>query len=255
MNEVHSTMISFFYGYPAFGWIPTHNENHHRYNNREGDATITWRGSHANTLGKALLYFFVSTRHQAPLIANYLKKARKRRGGKFGWLVFQYVSVFGGHACAAALAIHLHGWSRGLFVYASALGIPAFGALWGIMFTNYLQHVDCDAWSTWNHSRNFVSPWMNFFVFENGFHTVHHERPGLHWSLCRAEHERIAANVDPRLNENSIFGYCFKTYVLAYFSRRFASVQVGRPSYETPTSTRADDVAKAVSEEEFVPAE
>ena len=37
------------------------------------------------------------------------------------------------------------------------------------MFTNYVQHVDCDPSSRWRRSRDFVSSWMNFFVFDNGF--------------------------------------------------------------------------------------
>ena len=108
-----------------------------------------------------------------------------------------------------------HGISRGLFVYASSLGVPAFMALWGIMFTNWVQHVGCDPTSRWNHSRNFVSRWMNFFVFENGFHSVHHDRPGLHWSRLAAQHAKVVHLIEPRLNEGSIFGYAWRTYCLA----------------------------------------
>jgi beta-carotene hydroxylase len=48
-NDVFATWVSVFYGHPVFAWIPTHNRNHHKYLNREGDATITWRLSHRNT--------------------------------------------------------------------------------------------------------------------------------------------------------------------------------------------------------------
>jgi hypothetical protein len=43
-----------------------------------------------------------------------------------------------------------------------ALSIPAAAAC----------ATDCDEASRWNHSRNFVSGWMNFLVFDNGFHTA-----------------------------------------------------------------------------------
>jgi fatty acid desaturase len=222
-NALLSAWVSFFYGYPTFAWIPTHNANHHKFVNRPGDATITWRGGRANGAGAALTFFFVSAAAQAPLIARFLLDARRRdRRGYVGYLT-QYAVVGAGHLAACVVAVALHGLGRGVAVYASALGAPALGALWGLMFTNYVQHVDCDPWSEWNHSRNFVSPWMNYLVFDNGFHTIHHDRPGLHWSRLRAEHERIRARIDPRLEQGSIFGYCFDAYVRQPFSRRIGN--------------------------------
>jgi beta-carotene hydroxylase len=212
-NAIYATVISFFYGYPSFGWIPTHNENHHRFVNRQGDATATWRHTRRNTAWTAFTYFFYSAAWQAPLIAAYLRRVRRLSTSAWAWLIGQYVIVFGGHALALAVAVHLYGGRTGSFVYLSALGIPAVGALWGLMFTNYVQHVDCDETSKWDHSRNFVSPWMNFLVFDNGFHTVHHQRANLHWSHARAAHAAVADRIDPRLNDGSIAGYCWRTYV------------------------------------------
>ncbi len=214
MNAVHASMLSFFYGYPTFGWIPTHNENHHRYVNKAGDATATWRHTRRNTAWTAFAYFFYSAVWQGPAIAGYLARVRRRSTRAWLWLLGQYVIVFGGHLAALALAVRLHGPKTGALVYFSALGIPAAGALWGLMFTNYVQHVDCDETSKWNHSRNFVSGWMNFLVFDNGFHTVHHQRANLHWSHARAAHAEVAHEIDPRLNENDIASYCWKTYVM-----------------------------------------
>jgi len=213
-NALFSTWISIFYGFPTYGWIPTHNENHHRFVGRVGDATVVVDPSRPDDAWTALTHFFRSTKTQGPLLTRYRWRLRER--SRRAWLLvcLQYVFVFGGHAAMCALAIALHGVGRGAFVYLSALGVPAFMALWGIQFTNWVQHVGCDPGSEWNHSRNFVSSWMNLFVFDNGFHTVHHQRPGLHWSLARAEHERIAHLVDPRLNAQSIFGYAYETYIL-----------------------------------------
>jgi fatty acid desaturase len=93
-------------------------------------------------------------------------------------------------------------------------GVPAGFASWSMMFTNYVQHVDCDPESSDNHSRNFVSPLQNWFVFDAGFHTVHHEQPGVHWSHYRRLHAARAAAIDPSLNQSSIFGFCFRRYLL-----------------------------------------
>jgi beta-carotene hydroxylase len=162
-------------------------------------------------------------------------KARERakKGPMFTACLAQQVAVFGAHAAACALAMSVHGPSKGVAVYASALGVPALFALWAFMFVNYVQHVDCDPWSRYDHTRNFVSPWMNYLIFDNGFHTVHHERPGLHWSRLRAAHARIAGRIDPQLEERTIPSYCLRVYVLARFAKRFAPTPIG--SYERAT--------------------
>ncbi len=221
-NRTFASWISFFYGFPTYGWIPTHNDNHHKFVGAEGDATVLSDPSRPDDAWMALTHFFRSTRTQGPLLSRYRARLRARSTRAWLHVWMQYVTVFGGHAALCGLAILRFGPGRGVWVYASAAGIPAFMALWGIMFTNWVQHAACDPASRWSHSRNFVSPWMNSFVFDNGFHTAHHEHPGLHWSLLRAEHRKIAGNVAPHLNASSIFAYAFETYVLRQHCRKSA---------------------------------
>jgi len=266
-NAFFSAWISVFYGYPTFAWIPTHNLNHHKYVDRAGDATITWRLTTKNTFLMAFIYFFVfnggfhTVHHEHPgvhwskypalhqaiadqidpalqessiigytfkayLLGAVLPRFRTRQ------IVIQYLVVIGAHLGMAALAVALHGWRLGLFVYLSALGFPALFALWAIMYTNYIQHVHCDPWSKHNHSRNFVSPTNNYFVFNGGFHTVHHEHPGVHWSRYPALHAQIAHEIHPALNESSIVGYTVKQYILGGFIPRLRTRQIGRAAYD-----------------------
>ena len=239
-NAFYSAWLSAFYGYPTFAWIPTHNLNHHKYVDRAGDATITWRITKKNSLLMAVLYFFVSAYWQSGPITEYIRKARRQSPAIFRQIIFQYVVVAGTHVGMLTLAVWLHGIPRGLIVYLSALGIPALFALWSMMFTNYIQHVHCDPWSAHNHSRNFVSPLNNFFVFNNGFHTVHHENPGVHWSKYPALHAKIADEIDPALNESTIIGYCLKVYILGAFFPRFRTHQIGRAAYDPPAGARRD---------------
>jgi len=213
VNDVFSLWISVFYGFPTYGWIPTHNLNHHRYVGRPGDATV-WVDRGPDSAWVAFTHFFRSTSTQGPLLTAYRHGLYAR--SKAAWLhvMGQYVVVYGTHLALAVFAITRFGAARGMLVYLSSLGIPIFGALWGVMFTNWVQHIGCDVNSEWNHSRNFVSSWMNYLVFDNGFHTVHHRRASLHWSRAREEHAKIADRIDPRLNDDSIFGYALRTYVL-----------------------------------------
>ncbi len=156
-----------------------------------------------------------------------MARAKRKNPRAYATYALQRLVVFVGHAAAFGLAIGLRGPAVGAWVYASALGLPALGALWGLMFTNYVQHVDCDPASRWRRSRDFVSSWMNFFVFDNGFHTVHHEKPGLHWSQARQAHARIAHLLDPGLQESSIFAYALREYVLRTRPPRLAVARRG----------------------------
>ena len=56
LNHLTDIWITLFYGYPLFAWIPTHNQNHHKYNNTEPDHTHTWRFWEANSLLTLLAY-------------------------------------------------------------------------------------------------------------------------------------------------------------------------------------------------------
>jgi fatty acid desaturase len=233
-NVFYAAWISFFYGYPTFAWIPTHNQNHHKYINRPGDATITWRYSKKHTWLVASTYFFVSAYWQSEPLKEFIRKARQGNRPLFWLIVGQYSLVAAGHLACLALAIWLHGWGLGTIVYLCALGIPAGFALWSMIFINYIQHVHCDPWSKHNHSRNFVSPNANWLVFNNGFHTAHHEQPGAHWSKLAELHAKIDEHIDPELKQPSILWFCAKNYILGPIFPSLRTKQVGRSAYDVP---------------------
>jgi fatty acid desaturase len=213
-NRAYATWLSVFYGCPIFVWVPTHHLNHHVHVNGAEDTARTSRHGRGNSALAALSYPFHSSRWQWPAIRDYLAHERARSPLRHARLIRQAVFVFAAHAALLALALSLHGLVTGGMAYALAFGLPAAFAPWSMMVTNYLQHVECDAGSAHDHSRNFTHPLLNWFIFDNGFHTVHHEQPGLHWSHLRARHEALAAEIDPELNQSSPLGYCLRRYLL-----------------------------------------
>ncbi len=219
-NDAYGAWLSIFYGFPLFAWVPTHNQNHHRYLNGEGDATRTTRRGTADTAWIALAYPFASGRWQFPLIRNYVSEARARHPARFRRIVLEIASLALGQGGLLALALALHGLKTGALVYALSAGVPALAATYLMMLTNYLQHAGCDPTSPDDHSRNFVSPFWNWFVFDNGLHTVHHEHPGVHWSRYRALHEARAVRISPHLQQGSLLGYVLEAYVLEPLIRR-----------------------------------
>jgi beta-carotene hydroxylase len=227
-NAAYGAWLSVFYGLPTFTWIPTHNQNHHRYLNSVEDVTHTWRYGRKNTLLNALLYPLWSSRWQLPLVARFIRNALGNP--RLLWpMLFQCCVLVVAHASYVAAAVALHGPRAGLVTYAFAFGIPALLAPYFMMFTNYVQHVDCSPTSQDDHSRNFVSPWMNWLVFDAGYHTVHHEHAGTHWSRYRALHRAREHQIDPALNQHSILSYCVRTYILRCSGRRNGQRQMATP--------------------------
>jgi fatty acid desaturase len=223
LNTAYSAWLSVFYGFPLFAWVPTHNQNHHRYLNGEGDVTRTTRRASADGVWAMLTYPLYSSGWQRPLLLNYVKESWSGHPARVRRIVLESVALVVGQGSLLAAACALHGARTGLLVYVLTAGLPAALATYFMMATNYLQHVGCDPKSPDDHSRNFVSPFWNWFVFENGLHTVHHEHPGVHWSRYRQLHEARAGRISAELNQSSIFGYVFATYVLKPFRRRAAA--------------------------------
>jgi len=245
-NTFYAAWLSVFYGYPTFAWIPTHNLNHHKLVNKAGDATITWRYSKKNTWIIASSYFFVSAYWQAAPMNEFIRKAKASNPRLYRQIVTQYTTVAVAHAALIALGIALYGWKLGPLVWLSGFGASAAMGLWGMIFINYIQHVHCDPWSKYNHSRNFVSKLGNFLVFNNGYHTVHHQSAAAHWSTLPALHAKIADKIDPALNQASIFGFCLKAYLLGIFSEKYRTKQIGRAAWDPPGGGRVEITTDAV---------
>jgi fatty acid desaturase len=235
MNQAFGCWLSVFYGYPTFGWIPTHNLNHHKLVNKAGDATITWRHTNRHNALVAFTYFFVSAYYQSEPIKAYIRKARRNSRTLFRQIVWQYAIWAGVHVFLISLAVALHGVGLGFKVWLLALGLPALFSLWTMMFFNYIQHVHTDPWSAHNHSRSFTSRPLNFLLFNNALHAAHHEQAGAHWSTLPALHAKIEDEIDPVLRPRSFWWFCTKQYLLAPFFPRFGTQQIGRAPFDSPT--------------------
>lgn len=248
-NTVFSNIISVFYGYPVFVWIPTHNLNHHKLVNRPGDATITWRHTNRHNIFVAATYFFVSAYHQSKLSKAYIDQVRTKSARQYRAIVNQFVVWIGAYAGLLLLAVALQGPRLGLKAWFFAVALPAFCALWTVHLFNYEQHVHTDPWSKYDHSRNFISPTLNFFLFGNGFHTAHHENPGLHWSELKQLDAKLAPRMVPELRQTSVWMYWLNQYVLAALWPARGTRQIGRAPFDVPNldlTTEMVDATEAV---------
>lgn len=210
MNLFQDWWLTVFYGFPVFAWIPTHNKNHHKMNNRLGDYTITYRFSEKNNLVTLLSYPTISGYYQQKAIKIYLKDLWNSNKKRFFLNTSQYAVLV--IWIAAALLID---WKKALMFVI----IPQQVSLFSVLIFNYVQHVHANEESEYNHSRNFTG-FLNFMLFNNGYHTIHHEVAGLHWSKVPEEHKKIEHLIDPSLLERSFWWFIFRNYFLGLFSRR-----------------------------------
>jgi beta-carotene hydroxylase len=238
MNTFFGNWISLFYGYPSFAWIPTHNLNHHRHVNREGDATITWRYSNRNTWYWAITFFFISAYWQKFPIGEYISKAKANNPKLYKQIVAQYTSWGVWNFALATLAVTMHGWRTGLWLYALTVLLPSFFGPWTMMWFNYMQHVHTDPWSKRNHSRNITGRIFNFLVFNNGLHTVHHDNAGAHWSLAYESHAKIAKEIHPELNWRSFWWWVTRGYIIPAFVPSLETKQIGRAPNDPPPTAK-----------------
>ncbi|HEX5315727.1 MAG TPA: fatty acid desaturase [Candidatus Kapabacteria bacterium] len=211
LNRLTDYWLTLFYGFPAFAWIPTHNMNHHALNNREGDYTITYRLTEHNHLFMLLAYPTVSSYYQQKPIRDYLKRQWTEDRGYFWFCLSQYALLV-----AWVAAAFIIDWKKALLFVL----IPQQVGLFSVLIFNYVQHVHADEESKWNHSRNFVG-FLNVMLFNNGYHTVHHEKAGMHWSKTPEAHAKIASQISPDLQQSGFWSFLAKSYVLGLFIPKY----------------------------------
>ncbi len=217
LNRIFEIWISLFYGTPVFAWIPTHNRNHHKHNNREPDYTKTYRFSEKNSLWVLLLYPLVSNYFQSIALKDFLKERFRKNRSEFWRYIFQIVAL----VSWVAFFLYLD-WRAALVLVV----FPQQFSLYSVVVFNFVQHVHTDEESEYNHSRNYVGTNLisiNSLLFNNGFHTAHHMKTNLHWSLTKEEHYKIAAHIDPSLNEPSFWAYMFRQYIASPFIKKWGS--------------------------------
>ncbi|KAL1500290.1 hypothetical protein AB1Y20_012957 [Prymnesium parvum] len=97
-----------------------------------------------------------------------------------------------------------------LYVYGAQTMGQAF-----INSINFLQHDGCEidpAHDGFNHARNFTGWFFNYIFLNNGYHTIHHMKPGLHWSVLPAHHQRsVAPHIHPNLEVPCFRKHLWKT--------------------------------------------
>jgi len=203
MNSIFQIWVSLSYGFPISDYIPGHNLSHHRFLQAREDVMRTSKVRFRWNLLNLLSFPFAVT----PGIVRSNARYGKLRGSE-AWrrqLRLEAFVVWGVKVGLVALD-----WRKALcFVV-----VPQLIANLGIVGINFLWHDGCDPEHPVNHSRNFTGALLNFLTLNNGYHGMHHEEPGMHWSLLPEAHaRRLRPGLHPALEQPSLLTYVWRTFV------------------------------------------
>ena len=227
LETIYHQILTLTYGHPAktmvrviftksFGHnprltcgeqIPGHNLSHHRHTETRKDPMRTSKVQYKWHILNLLLFqptvaldvFIMDIRYtllqrilQKPFFVNVCCE----------WTVL-IVSQF---------SLMLLDWRRFLlYIY-----IPHLFAQWAIVTMNILQHDGCedDLVLNYNTARNFTGRTINLLTFNNGFHTIHHMFPTMHWSELREQNnKKIKKHIHPNLDQACMATYIFRTFL------------------------------------------
>jgi fatty acid desaturase len=204
LNHLFGVLLSLAMGFPATAIVAMHNHNHHIHNNHAEDyvraSIVGFRWNFLNLL----LFPVVALAHYAPVKSRQLTGWRTEHPALYRQLWRERWTLYP----SLILILILRPLETLLYFV-----LPWLYGQWGLLAINHVQHDGCDPDSEYNHSRNFVGRWLNWWVFNNGYHTAHHLRPGLHWSLLPVLHQEILPHLDPALDRRSLAVTVFQFYL------------------------------------------
>ncbi|HSC88731.1 MAG TPA: fatty acid desaturase, partial [Polyangiaceae bacterium] len=191
-NRVFQIVLSFIYGAPVSIFVPVHNHSHHKYSQTPKDVTRSWklrsRFNLINTLRAASVIGAGTLRDDI----RYFKVQRRK-----GAAIWSNLKIEGVGLLAYAITLLVLDWKNFLWL----VFLPWQVSQGFIVGINYVQHDGCDPDNDgYDFARNFSGGPFNWVFLNNGFHTVHHLHPGLHWSKTPAAHdELVAPHIHPNL--------------------------------------------------------
>lgn len=204
LNMIWRCVLSFGSLYPASANIPSHNLVHHHF---DDDGRPDWAAPEHVRFRWNLLNLIHFPNVVGPNTFRGVQRwmavsARRELSRQY---LFENLAAFG----VTFVLLAFDFWTTLFFIV-----IPQLYGARCILRINLIQHDGCDTSSEWNHSRNFVGRAFNWIMCNNGYHTIHHNRAGLHWSVLHEAHRReVMPRIDPSLNEPSMVKYLLRTYL------------------------------------------
>lgn len=226
LNLAFRRVLSFGALYPATVNIPSHNLVHHHF---DDDGQPDWAAPEQVDFKWNLLNLLHFPNVAGPSTFSGVQRWADIAGRADFKRQYTWDNAFAFGLTATLMIFDF--WTTLFFIV-----IPQIYGARSILRINLIQHDRCDTSTHWNHSRNFVGRAFNWIMCNNGFHTIHHNRAGLHWSVLHEHHEReVKPRIDPSLEEPSMVSYLARTYLFS-LARPAINDPVENESPESPES-------------------
>jgi len=214
LEHIWHHVLSLTYGHPVSTFVPGHNLSHHRYTQTRMDPMRTTKLRYKSNLMNGIMFQPTVAWDVFKMDIRYLSLKSSQGDDFYTKSCREWIMVG-----TTQIALLILNWRKFLlFVW-----LPHFFAQWGIVSMNMLQHDGCDKEvdrdssvevKNYNGARNFVGPVINFLTFNNGYHTIHHMHPTMHWSRLKEEHERqVKPNIHPELDQQCMARYMYKAFI------------------------------------------
>ena len=195
MNRVFDVALSLQTGVAPFAWVLHHNLGHHvNYLNQqphpEADES-KWTRRDGSQMGRVEYTIDLLLNHQIDIFRVGRRYPKYFRA--FLWMKIPLWIVIGS-------AFYLNPMNAVLVIF-----VPGFLTLVHTSWVTYGHHAGLRTTNHYDASMNCINPLFNYLSCNLGYHTAHHKRPGVHWSLLPKIHEEIKHRIPPEQIDTSFW--------------------------------------------------
>lgn len=185
LNRVYDLVLALQTGVAPYAWVLHHNLGHHAHYlqqrpHAQADES-TWTRADGTQMGRVEYTLDMLLRHQLEIVRVGRRHPRPFR--YFLWMKLPLYGLIGGALWFSPL--------NTLLVFL----VPGLLTLVHTIWATYEHHAGCGTESHLEASVNRTSWLYNRLTGNLGYHTAHHMRPGLHWSLLPKLHAEIAHEI------------------------------------------------------------
>jgi beta-carotene hydroxylase len=185
LNRVYDIVLALLTGIGPYGWVLHHNLGHHQnYLNQPPKLPADesrWTRADGSLMGRIEYSLHLLLLHQVDIVRVGLKHPKVFRS-----YLLMKLPLY----ALIALGLYFYG-----VVFLLAFLVPGFLTLVHTCWATYEHHAGHHADDHFSASVNRENRLLNILNWNLGYHTAHHLRPGVHWSLLPELHASIRSRI------------------------------------------------------------
>ncbi len=181
LNRIYDLFLALQTGIAPYAWTLHHNLGHHRnyLNQRPHDQPdeSKWTRRDGSQMGRMEYTVDLLLNHQIDILRIGRRYPKYLRA--FLLMKIPLWTILGA-------ALYINATNAFLVIF-----LPGFMALAHTAWVTYGHHAGFYPTDHYDASFNNINPLFNWITCNLGYHTAHHKRPGVHWSLLPKLHDEI----------------------------------------------------------------